>query len=82
MPYGDNEPHPPRYSGGEVRLGDPHGGLHQGTLVGYRLIVTKADDARLHAEARSETMPPLLSLLRQFEDLGYQFVRLESVFGG
>jgi hypothetical protein len=83
--YGDNEPHPPKasYSGGEIRLGDsPTGGLSKGTVVGYRLIVTKADDSRFGAEARAQTMEPLLLLLHQFEDLGYQFVRLESIYGG
>jgi hypothetical protein len=74
------------FSGGEIRMGTPaeppHGGLHQGTLVGYRLIVTKNDDHRYGAEARSATMEPLLLLLRQFEDIGYSFVRLEAVFGG
>ena len=80
--YGDNEPRV-SYSGGEVRMRsalDP-GPLHQGTPVGYRMIVTKADDSRYGAEARAETMEPLLSLLRQFEDLWYEFVRLERVFG-
>jgi hypothetical protein len=70
------------FSGGEIRMGDPHGGLHQGTPIGYRVIVTK-NDGRVHsAEATAATMEPLLELLRQFEDIGYEFVRLERVYGG
>lgn len=63
-------------------MGDPHGGLNQGSLVGYRLLVTLTGDRRYHAEACAERREPLLLLLRQFEELGYEFVRLESIYGG
>jgi len=83
--YGDNEPHT-SYSGGEVRMGQsqvkPWEGFHQGTPVGYRMIVSKADDRRYGAECSAKEMEPLLMLLRQFEQIGYHFVRLERVYGG
>ena len=62
--------------------GDPAGGLHQGTPVGYRLIVTKTGDRRYGAEAVCETMTPLLGLLEQFEGIDYEFVKIERVYGG
>jgi hypothetical protein len=82
MPYGENEPHSPGFSGGEIRMGAPMGGLNPGTPVGYRMLVSKADDYRCGMEARCERMEPLLFLLRQLEELGYEFVRLERIYGG
>ena len=74
------------YSGGEVRMSQsrvkPWEGFHQGTPVGYRMIVSKTDDHRFGAECSAKEMEPLLTLLRQFEGIGYHFVRLERVYGG
>jgi hypothetical protein len=55
--------------------------LDQGTPVGYRLIVVNIADHRYGAEAKAETMQPLLELNEQFAELGYEFVKLERIFG-
>lgn len=67
------------YSGGEIRMGG--GELYQGTPVGYRMLVALTTNHRCGVEACAETMEPLLLLLQQFENLGYEFVRLERIFG-
>jgi hypothetical protein len=75
------------YSGGEIRMNkEPLGvswpKLDQGTPVGYRLVVVNRDDHRFGAEAKAEAMQPLLDLNEQFAELGYEFVKLERIFGG
>lgn len=55
--------------------------LSQGVPVGYRLTVVRSDDHRYGAEASAEAMEPLLELNDQFAELGYEFVRLERIFG-
>jgi len=61
-------------------MGDP-GGISPGTPIGYRMVVTKTGERRYGAEACATEIEPLLRLLRQFEELGYEFVRLERTYG-
>jgi hypothetical protein len=75
------------FSGGEIRMGTPDSGtrpwvsINQGTPLGYRIIVINPDDRRFGAEACAAEMEPLLRLLHQFEEIGYEFVRLERTYG-
>ena len=71
------------FSGGEIRMGGDHqGGLHQGTPISYRMLVTMHDGRPHIAEAVARDMEPLLVLLQQFINIGYEFVCLERVYGG
>lgn len=78
------------YSGGEVRMTSTESNgkkpwqnySEQGEPVGYQLIVAKRDDRRFGAVAKCNTMKPLLSIMRQFENLDYEFIRLERIWGG
>jgi hypothetical protein len=70
------------YSGGEIRMGAPMGGLNPGTPIGYRMLVTKTGDRRYGIEACCARMEPLLFLLRQLEELEYEFVKIERTYGG
>jgi len=56
--------------------------LSQGRPVGYRLVVTQPTGKRSSAEAKADSMQPLLDLANQFEKLGYEFVKLERIYGG
>ena len=56
--------------------------LHQGARVGFRLIVVMATDRRYGAEARAPSIDMLLDLNQQLAALGYEFQRLEAVYGG
>jgi hypothetical protein len=70
------------YSGGEIRMGGNWPKLDQGPAVGYRLTVVLPGDKRYGAEAKAEAMQPLLELADQFAELGYEFVKLERIYGG
>jgi hypothetical protein len=71
------------YSGGEIRMNTTDRAmLFQGTPIGYRLIVIHHSNRACAAEAQAETMAPLLELNEQFAEMGYEFVRLERIYGG
>jgi hypothetical protein len=76
------------FSGGEIRMGTPDSSnrpwasISHGTPLGYRITVINPDDHRFGAVAQASAMEPLLRLLHQFEEIGYEFVRLERTYGG
>jgi len=70
------------FSGGEIRMNTSDmPTFSQGRPVGYRLVVTQPEGKRSSAEAKADSMQPLLDLASQFEELGYEFVKLERIYG-
>lgn len=62
-------------------MGGGYSGLYQGTPVGYRLLVAKPE-SKNWVEAKCERMQPLLIILRDLENIDYEFIKLERIFGG
>jgi hypothetical protein len=69
------------FSGGEIRMNSSDWSKPvQGKPVGYQLTVVNPDDPRFGADARAETMEPLLELNEQLAVLGYEFMKLERIY--